>query len=228
MFCNISGNKADLIIKTESIIKIEATPQKEGSDWQVRVVHEESQTTQFVIVHEDSEEACKELVAGIRETIIRETPSDHLSLRNETITNVRQEWKKAAQQGDADAQYQLGVMYDKSYGIEQDYREAVKWYTKAAQQGHAGAQYNLGWMYYTGFGVEKDDREAHKWWAKAAQQGDAVTQGLLGLMYKNGFGVEMDYCEAHKWLTLAAEQGNEDARKARDELAQQMSPDQIA
>ena len=44
-------------------------------------------------------------------------------------------WTKAAQQGFASAQYNLGTMYHNGYGVVQDYREAVKWYKKAAQQG---------------------------------------------------------------------------------------------
>jgi TPR repeat protein len=57
-----------------------------------------------------------------------------------------QEVKEAAEQGDADAQYNLGLMYDNGEGVEQDKFEAVKWYKKAAEQGHAEAQNNLGIM----------------------------------------------------------------------------------
>ena len=56
-------------------------------------------------------------------------------------------YRKAADQGDAAAQFNLGVMYATGQGVPQDYAEAVKWYRKAAEQGHAGAQYNLGVMY---------------------------------------------------------------------------------
>ena len=53
-----------------------------------------------------------------------------------------------AEQGNADAQYNLGVMYDNGQGVRQDYAEAARWYRKAAEQGNAKAQYNLGSMYY--------------------------------------------------------------------------------
>ncbi|WP_277600823.1 tetratricopeptide repeat protein [Eikenella corrodens] len=53
-----------------------------------------------------------------------------------------------AEQGNADAQYNLGVMYDNGQGVRQDYAEAARWYRKAAEQGYAKAQYNLGSMYY--------------------------------------------------------------------------------
>ena len=58
--------------------------------------------------------------------------------------------KKEAEHGDADAQYNLGLMYYNGQGIDQDYREAVKWYQKAAEQGNADAQNNLGLMYNKG------------------------------------------------------------------------------
>ncbi len=54
------------------------------------------------------------------------------------------EWKPLAEEGDATAQYNLGVMYHKGYGVPQDYKEAFRWYRLAAEQGHTKAQYNLG------------------------------------------------------------------------------------
>ena len=62
-------------------------------------------------------------------------------------------FKHAAAQGDADAQYSLGHMYDKGLGVVQDYAEAVKWYKLAAAQGRAEAQFNLGFVYTNGRGV---------------------------------------------------------------------------
>ncbi|NDF51679.1 MAG: sel1 repeat family protein, partial [Betaproteobacteria bacterium] len=62
-------------------------------------------------------------------------------------------WQTAAQKGEAQAQYNLGVMYEKGQGVAQDYKEAVLWYQMAAQQGNANAQHNLGVMYRNGQGV---------------------------------------------------------------------------
>ena len=81
------------------------------------------------------------------------------------------EFKPLAEQGDADVQFILGVMYKNGQGVLQDDKEAVKWYTKAAEQGVAAAQFNLGVMYDTGEGVLQDDKEAVKWYTKAAEQG---------------------------------------------------------
>jgi len=68
----------------------------------------------------------------------------------------------AAEQGDADAQLALGVLYVYGEGVPQDDAEAVKWYRLAAEQGNGPAQYNLGVMYYDGEGVPQDYAEAIK------------------------------------------------------------------
>ncbi len=81
---------------------------------------------------------------------------------------VLKEWRPLAEQGNASAQSNLGVMYDKGQGVSQDYQEAVRWYRLAAEQGHAKAQYNLGVMYRLGQGVPKDYALAHMWMNLAA------------------------------------------------------------
>ena len=68
----------------------------------------------------------------------------------------------AAEQGDAEAHCNLGLMYENGQGI-QDCIEAAKWYRKAAEQGLAEAQYNLGFMYQHGQGVPQDFVKAHMW-----------------------------------------------------------------
>lgn len=121
-------------------------------------------------------------------------------------------YRKAADQGNVRAQYNLGVMYDHGDGVEQDYAEAVNWFRKAADQGHARAQFNLGNMYSDGTGVDQDDAEAVRWYRKAADQGLAYAQFNLGYMYSNGHGVDQDYAEAVTWYRKAADQGDTDAQ----------------
>ncbi len=75
--------------------------------------------------------------------------------RGDYVTALR-EWRPLAEQGDVNAQFLLGAMYDKGLGVPQDYAEAVKWYRKAAEQGYAGAQNNLAFMYDDGEGVKQD------------------------------------------------------------------------
>ncbi|MDB4761874.1 sel1 repeat family protein [bacterium] len=122
-------------------------------------------------------------------------------------------YRRAADQGNATAQYSLGRSYDYGEGVEKDAEEAVKWYRKAAEQGNATAQCSLGWSYNNGEGVEKDAEEAVKWYRKAADQGNATAQYNLGLNYDNGEGVEKDAEEAVKWYRKAADQGIASAQK---------------
>ena len=83
------------------------------------------------------------------------------------------EWMPLAGKGDAVAQYNLGLMYDKGNGVPQDYAEAVKLYRLAAKQGHASAQYNLGNKYELGEGVPQDYVRALIWYNFASRSGHA-------------------------------------------------------
>jgi len=74
------------------------------------------------------------------------------------------EWRPLAEQGDAEAQYGLGVIYKHARGVPQDYEQALHWYSKAAEQGHASAQYNLGLMYELGQGRPEDYEKAASWY----------------------------------------------------------------
>ncbi len=68
--------------------------------------------------------------------------------RGDYATAIR-ELRPLAEQGVAEAQFNLGIMYNNGHGVPQDYAKAVKWYRKAAEQGYAEAQHNLGFMYGT-------------------------------------------------------------------------------
>ncbi len=89
--------------------------------------------------------------------------------RGDYATVVR-ELRPLAEQGDANAQNNLGNMYDYGQGVPRDDAKAVKWYRKAAEQGNAGAQYNLGVMYGNGQGVPQDYAQAHMWYNLAASR----------------------------------------------------------
>ena len=120
--------------------------------------------------------------------------------------------RHAAEQGDADAQFNLGDMYANGRGVPQDDAEAVRWYRLAAEQGHASAQFDLGFGYANGRGVPQDYAEAVRWYRLAAEQDDASAQFNLGVAYDNGEGVPQDYAEAVRWYRLAAEQGHASAQ----------------
>jgi uncharacterized protein len=113
-----------------------------------------------------------------------------------------------AEQGDATAQYNLGVIYAFGRGVPQNFPLAATWYSKSADQGLPDAQYNLGFMYEKGLGVPQDYTEAAKLYRLAADQGTAVAQSNLGLMYQSGRGVPRSYPEAVMWFRRAADQGD--------------------
>ena len=115
------------------------------------------------------------------------------------------ELRRDAEQGDAEAQYTLGGLYDAGHGVVQDYVEAREWWLKAAQHGYAKAQVNLGFLYANGQGVAQDYVEAMKWYLRAPDQGNTVAQVSLGESYYTGRGVAQDYVEARKWYLKAAQ-----------------------
>ena len=92
-------------------------------------------------------------------------------------------YRMAADQGDAQAQYNLGVMYYEGQGVSQDYSAAMKLFRMAADQGNARAQCNLGVVYYQGQGVPQNTSEALRWLHKAQVQGDEIAkQGIELIM----------------------------------------------
>ena len=133
-----------------------------------------------------------------------------------------------AEQGNAIAQYNLGVMYDQGEGVPQNDAEAMKWYRLAADQGHARAQYTLGTIYHEGRGVKQNYAEAFKWYRLAADQGDAEAQFNLGAMYAYGQGLAHYLVSALMWFNLAAGQGTERAVRAGELIAKDLTPAQIA
>jgi uncharacterized protein len=112
-----------------------------------------------------------------------------------------------AAQGDANAQFNLAVMYGKGDGVNQDTAEAATWYEKAAEQGYAPAQYNLALLYEKGLGVAPDLLKAARLYRAAAEQGLAEAQNNLCGMYRDGRGVSQNDAEAAKWCLKSAEQG---------------------
>ena len=119
--------------------------------------------------------------------------------------------KRAAEQGDAVAQNELGRMYDRGTGVEKDYKKAKELYEKAAEQGLADAQFNLGKIYAFKKGVPQDFVTARQWWEKAAAQGYVKAMTFLGMLDSEGMGAPQDYVKARQWWEKAAAQGSADA-----------------
>ncbi len=135
-------------------------------------------------------------------------------------------FKPLAENGNAAAQVNLGNLYMKGWGVEQDYPLAQTWFRKAADQGERMAQSKLGILYYHGLGVRKDATEAANWFRKAAEQGETTAQAILGTLYAEGEGVPKDFAQAFYWYTMAEEQGNQEASRGRKSLEEEMTPGQ--
>ena len=129
-------------------------------------------------------------------------------------------FSKAAEQGHAKAQSELGLLYAAGEGVTQDDSVAVEWYRKAVDQGDVNAMCNLGYMYQHGRGLPEAPNKllypsvAISYYRKAAELGCAPAQFNLGVAYERGRGVAQDFEQAFEWYRKAAAQGNDSARNA--------------
>jgi hypothetical protein len=129
-----------------------------------------------------------------------------------------------AEQGVAEAQLGVGVMYSDGQGVAADPSEAVKWLRRAAEQGLADAQLSLANMYFLGQQVPGDPAEAVKWYRRAAEQGHPQAQFSLASMYSVGTGVTQDYVLAYMWCTVS--DAGSGVRRC-DHVADKMTKEQI-
>ncbi|MEZ0223358.1 MAG: tetratricopeptide repeat protein [Alphaproteobacteria bacterium] len=117
-------------------------------------------------------------------------------------------FQQAAKQGDAEAEWQIGILYDFGHpGIKGDKAAAKKWCLKSANDGYPVAQHSVGRMYEHGeLGLDQNYEEALKWYSKAASQtnkeGSINAQYAIGRMYERGSGVKQDYVQAYMWYSL--------------------------
>jgi len=174
-------------------------------------------------------------LAGVSEGVTAYNQGDYSTALYEFI--------QMAEQGDAGAQYSVGVMYENGEGVLQGYSEAVKWYRLAALQGMAKAQLKMATMYLGGKGVLQNYSEAVKWHRLAAQQGFAEAQFILALMYKKGEDLPLhtrenlplnisegflhSYMYGHMWANLAAHNGYIKAKDLREEIEGNMTSTQV-
>jgi SH3-like domain-containing protein len=114
-------------------------------------------------------------------------------------------WRKLATEGNADAQYALGVAYFKGEGVSRDLNDSMKWFEQAANSGNVQAMFNLGAAYWEGNGTRQSYAEAVEWWEKSAAAGQPAAQYNLGLAYYLGKGAEQDLDQALKWIRKAAD-----------------------
>ena len=125
-------------------------------------------------------------------------------------------FKKAANNNNPAAIYQLGTMYESGFRNTKnpDYQKAFDYYKKSADMGYSEAQYELGSKYEFGFEdvVDEDYKQALAWYEKAAEGGFSEAQYELGYSYFEGTLTRKDNNQAFKWLTRASENNHAEAQ----------------
>jgi TPR repeat protein len=122
------------------------------------------------------------------------------------------DYKEGAEAGDAVAQYNLGVCYERGYGVDKDLSEALKWYSRSAEGDYQNAQYRAALFKYNAWGTAKDLEGAAALARKAAAAGHPGASALFGVMLWKGEGVERNLDEAAKCLSFASGKGNAEAQ----------------
>ena len=127
-------------------------------------------------------------------------------LPKDAVESVRLH-QRAAELGNADAMFELYVLYSTGQGAAKDEVAALDWCRKAAEKGQARAAYNLGAFYATGNGVEKDPSQAVAWYQRASEAGHGRASAMLGYMFLVGDGVTADRERAEALFAESEEQG---------------------
>lgn len=129
------------------------------------------------------------------------------------------ELQSAAEQGNSNAQNNLGNAYLNGNGVTKNFHEAVKWYKLSANQGNIDAQVNLGNMYSDGYGVRYNEEEALRWYKLAADQNDSEAQILIGKKYLyGGINILINFKEAKEYFGKACDNGNQQGCNLYKEL----------
>ena len=114
-----------------------------------------------------------------------------------------------ARRGNAEAEYNLGMMYARGQGVPKNYEAAFSWFQKAHEKGHPGATFFMGKMFANGIGVEKDPHKAERMFQKCSS--DPRAQYEIGLLYfKEDMPRDLDM--SARWMLRAAREGNTEAQ----------------
>jgi TPR repeat protein len=179
---------------------------------------------------EGAQKRCDELASKMSQDQLAESQAHTEAFKRTTAANTVSElhqesfmdlWRRLAEDGDIEAQQLLAARCENII-------EAMKWVRKSAEQGSCLAQYRLGAAHVAGEGVRQDFPEAVRWLRKAAEKQFVPAMYELGLAFYRGLGVPQNYVEAYKFASIAAARGLPNARTLRDEVAEKMSPRQIA
>src|SRR5215469_457700 len=144
---------------------------------------------------------------------------------------------RAAGQGNAQAQENIGYIFQHGTGVENDYAQAMSWFSKAVAQGNGMAENQLGWMYQFGQGVKIDNARALTWYGLAADQGNVQGKNNLQILtddledggeWQNATVSVSDavIAEAQRWAKIRDLHGRIDKAEAaaenQDDLADQL------
>jgi hypothetical protein len=132
------------------------------------------------------------VLLGTTSALFGDTAAGLQAFRKADYPTAYREWERAAEQGQAEAQYDLGVLYLKGLGVAKNAEEAFRWFRLAADQGQVDAQFEVGLMREKGSGVQKDYTQAQLWLGLAAERGDAEAEDALAEVYEEGLGVQKD------------------------------------
>jgi TPR repeat protein len=169
---------------------------------------------------------CLDLIRRFRSSDLIVDDGDPNAVHQRTLGDIYadlnrhvEKHRKAAEQGDAEAQTTLGALHLGGVGVKEDHKQAYSLFLKAAEQGFAQAQKNLGDMYHGElyhYFLKQDHKQAASWYRKAAEQGHADAQNNLGIyllhLYNRGEGVRQGHNQAALWYRKAAEQGHAGAQ----------------
>ena len=117
-------------------------------------------------------------------------------------------FKPLADTGVAEAQNNIGFLYQNGLGVRRNYNTAIKWYERAADQGLAEAEHNLGMLNYWGYGLSQDYTIARRWFAKSAKKGLKNSHYMMGLMFFKGEGSQISTTRASHHFREAAKSGD--------------------
>jgi hypothetical protein len=149
------------------------------------------------------------LVAGAS-TVSADTAAGMEAFRNKDYQTAYRQWKAMAEAGQAEAQFDLGVLYAQGLGVRRDLSEAARWYRQSADQGNAEAEFALGQMYSRGGGAPRDLDDAMRWFQMA---NDPNSDGPpTDWTVIQGYGIRQDQQQAAYWYQLAAEKGHAEAQ----------------
>lgn len=196
-------------LKTHRKIVVEVTPLHSGRiviphfdvDFGAGKVHHVAETILTVVAQDGGEssksrDASNDPAAGGTDFVKRD------------ISQAVVWFKAAADRGNADAQFDLGLLYQAGKGVTQSDATAMQWFRLAADKDNPEAQDALGHLFETGRSIGQDLAQAAVWYAKAAAQRNPDAEANLGSYYLTGKGVTQDYRLALSWSQKAAEDGN--------------------